>query len=87
MRLLVRQARSLRLHFGSRTGPRPDILVGGLGQRTLDSAARYADAWNGIASPGGLFERRERLRRLCVAYGRSPDAVEISATVRSLVSD
>jgi len=88
IRLLARQADSLRLHFTANGGAsRPAILIGGLGDRTLETAARHADIWNGIASPKLLEERRRRLERLCLERGRPPGAVQVSATVRTHVAE
>lgn len=60
--------------------PRPKILVGGRGpKRTLGLVARYADAWNVIASPDEGAARLEALRDRCAEIGR--DRAEIEATV------
>jgi F420-dependent oxidoreductase-like protein len=62
------------------TRPRPPILIAGRGrERTLGLVARYADAWNIIASPREGPEFLARLRERCAAVGR--DASEIETTV------
>jgi F420-dependent oxidoreductase-like protein len=60
--------------------PRPPILIAGRGpKRTLDLVARYADAWNIIASPHEGPKFLEALKRRCDEIGR--DVNEIETTV------
>ncbi len=62
------------------SSPRPKILVGGDGpKRTLPLVAKYADAWNVIASPAGIDAPRDRLRAECERLGRSFDEIEVTA--------
>ena len=62
------------------TRPRPPIMIAGRGkERTLGLVARYADAWNVIASPSEGPAFLARLHERCNAVGR--DASEIETTV------
>ena len=62
------------------TRPHPPILIAGRGpKRTLDLVARYADAWNIIASPAEGPRFLDALRRRCDEVGR--DVTEIETTV------
>lgn len=69
-------------------GPRPHgppILVGGNGPRVLRLAARYADIWNTYYDftgnrATGLTSQIEAFRRACVAEGRDPSSVVLSAS-------
>jgi F420-dependent oxidoreductase-like protein len=57
--------------------PRPRIMVGGRGPRkTLGLVARYADAWNVIASPAEGAARLQALRDRCAEVGRDPSEIE-----------
>lgn len=57
--------------------PRPPILLAGRGKdRTLGLVARYADAWNVIASPDEGPDFLARLRERCAAAGREPSEIE-----------
>lgn len=57
--------------------PRPRILVGGRGpRRTLGLVAKYADAWNVIASPAEGPARLQALRDKCAEVGRDPSEIE-----------
>jgi alkanesulfonate monooxygenase SsuD/methylene tetrahydromethanopterin reductase-like flavin-dependent oxidoreductase (luciferase family) len=59
--------------------PRPPILVGGSGDRTLDLVARHADYWN---CPTYALDELDalvaRLHAACARVGRDPAAVRIS---------
>jgi alkanesulfonate monooxygenase SsuD/methylene tetrahydromethanopterin reductase-like flavin-dependent oxidoreductase (luciferase family) len=60
--------------------PHPPILIAGRGPvRTLGLVARYADAWNVIASPNEGPRFLAALRERCRAVGR--DVGEIETTV------
>ena len=57
--------------------PRPRIMVGGRGPRkTLGLVAKYADAWNVIASPAEGAARLQALRDRCGEVGRDPAEIE-----------
>lgn len=57
--------------------PRPPILIAGRGpKRTLGLVARYADAWNVIASPAEGPRFLAALRERCAAIGRDPGEIE-----------
>lgn len=59
------------------TRPRPPIMIAGRGKdRTLGLVARYADAWNVIASPAEGPDFLARLRERCAAVGRDPSEIE-----------
>lgn len=70
-------------------GPRaggPPILIAGKGPRMLRLAARHADAWNaawfGPASDADeLVARIERIQAACVAEGREPRSLTLTAGV------
>lgn len=60
--------------------PRPPILIAGRGpKRTLGLVARYADAWNIMATPAEAPGFLEALRRRCDEVGR--DHREIETTI------
>jgi F420-dependent oxidoreductase-like protein len=57
--------------------PHPPILIGGGGpKRTLRLVARYADAWNVIATPSRIGEKLAILRQHCDAVGRRYESIE-----------
>lgn len=57
--------------------PRPPILVAGRGpKRTLGIVARYADAWNFMATPAEAPRFLAALRERCAAVGRDPREIE-----------
>jgi len=61
------------------SGPRPPILIGGVGERkTLRLVARYADAWNAFEGIGlrELSRKRDVLLRHCDEAGRNADEIE-----------
>lgn len=62
--------------------PRPPLLIGGWGQRTLRVIARHADIWNIPGSPvNDIVELRRRSQMLdeaCAEVGRDPRAIERS---------
>jgi probable F420-dependent oxidoreductase len=65
---------------------RMPILLGGVGDRLLHLAARYADGWN-VPNPSWreLAVKRDRLRALCAAAGRDPAEVAVSEQVMAVV--
>ena len=59
--------------------PRPPIVVGGAGARTLALVARYADVWNvPTYALDDLAGRIAALHRECERVGRDPSAVRLS---------
>ena len=68
-------------------GPRPKgppILTAGSGPRMLSLTARFADRWNSVwyGLPTDEFrDERRRLAEACVAIGRDPAEIEISAGI------
>jgi F420-dependent oxidoreductase-like protein len=64
--------------------PHPPICIGGSGeQRTLLSAARYAQHWNFVGGPPEEFaHKREVLHSHCAAVGRDPADIYCSSHVR-----
>lgn len=57
--------------------PHPPILIAGRGpDRTLGLVARYADAWNVIATPREGPEFLARLRERCASVERDPAEIE-----------
>lgn len=64
------------------------ILVGGAGrQRTLLTAARYADAWNAAGTPDQMADHVAALHAHCRAIGREPAAIELTASVTPIIRD
>jgi F420-dependent oxidoreductase-like protein len=62
----------------SLTRPRPPIMLGGAGDKTLRLVAQYADACNLYPTPD-MPDRLARLRELCAENGR--DYADIEKTV------
>jgi alkanesulfonate monooxygenase SsuD/methylene tetrahydromethanopterin reductase-like flavin-dependent oxidoreductase (luciferase family) len=69
-------------------GPRPGrvpLLMGGLGPRTMQLAARHADIWSCYATtssdPASFVELSQRFDRECEYVGRDPRAVVRSVGV------
>lgn len=68
-------------------GPRPNgppILIAGERPRMLSLVARHADAWNGAwygprEAAGELEDLIKRLREACVAEGRDPGEITLTA--------
>ena len=58
--------------------PHPPIMVGGSGRGTLRVAAKHADVWNGMGSPGYCAGRIALLHEYCTAIGRDAGAIELS---------
>jgi alkanesulfonate monooxygenase SsuD/methylene tetrahydromethanopterin reductase-like flavin-dependent oxidoreductase (luciferase family) len=73
--------------------PRPiqarlPILIGGSGpQKTLRTAARYADAWNAGGTAEELRAKDAILRERCAEVGRNPDEIERTVTVWLAIRD
>ena len=68
--------------------PRLPILIGGSGPtKTLRTAARYADIWNGYGTPERIAETGEILRRRCAEVGRAFESIERTVTVDAVVRD
>lgn len=67
--------------------PRPPIMVGGTGERTLKTVARYADQWNGVGSPTMIQERTAILDRHCRDIGRNPAEIERSVLISAILAD
>ncbi len=65
--------------------PRPPILIGGWGERTLRVVARHADLWNLPGAPlndaGELQRRSQALDEACAEVGRDPRAIERSVQI------
>lgn len=59
--------------------PRPPIVVGGAGERTLPLVARYADVWNvPTYALGELARKIGALRDECERIGRDPASIRFS---------
>jgi F420-dependent oxidoreductase-like protein len=72
---------------GGRRHP-PIILGGDGGPRLARLAARYADEFNLVsASPQRAREAFGRMRDACVAIGRDPDSLRLSAMTGVLIAD
>jgi F420-dependent oxidoreductase-like protein len=68
--------------------PRLPLLIGGRGERrTLRTAARYADRWNGSGSVEMLAHSAEVLREHCAREGRSPADVALTVMNECHVSE
>jgi alkanesulfonate monooxygenase SsuD/methylene tetrahydromethanopterin reductase-like flavin-dependent oxidoreductase (luciferase family) len=62
--------------------PRPSIMIGGGGDRTLRLVARYADACNILVpDPGESRRRIEFLRESCASIGRDPAEIETTSLI------
>jgi F420-dependent oxidoreductase-like protein len=73
--------------------PRPiqqrlPILIGGSGpQKTLRTAARYADGWNTAGSVEDLRRKDGTLRERCAEVGRDPDEIERTVSFDIVIRD
>lgn len=73
--------------------PRPvqerlPILIGGSGPtKTLRTAARYADLWNGYGDPERIAGASDVLRKRCEEAGRSFDEIERTVTIHGVIRD
>jgi F420-dependent oxidoreductase-like protein len=96
--LLLRNERSdfVGRHYtltDARCDPKPvqpamPILVAGKGERrTMRTAARFADEWNGWCTPEGFREKCAVLDRHCEAVGRDPSAIRRSTQALLFMSD
>lgn len=64
------------------------ILVGGAGrQRTLLTAARYADAWNAAGPTETMAGHVAALHEHCIAIGRDPSTIELTASLTPVIRD
>ncbi|HEV8064839.1 MAG TPA: LLM class flavin-dependent oxidoreductase, partial [Acidimicrobiales bacterium] len=63
--------------------PHPPICIGGSGeQRTLRTAARFAQHWNFVGgTPAEFVHKREVLHEHCAAVGRDPSEITLSSHV------
>ncbi|MDQ3630723.1 MAG: LLM class flavin-dependent oxidoreductase [Actinomycetota bacterium] len=65
--------------------PRPPILIGGWGERTLRVVARHADIWNLPGAPlndaDELLRRSQMLDEACAEVGRDPRTIERSVQI------
>ena len=64
--------------------PHPPVCVGGSGeQRTLRTAARFAQHWNFVGgTPGEFARKRDVLHAHCRDIGRDPQEIMLSSHVR-----
>jgi probable F420-dependent oxidoreductase len=69
--------------------PRPQVWIGGKGDRLLDVVARHADGWNTVWvwTPEGYLERMETLDRACERIGRDPATVARTLGLTTLVGE
>jgi F420-dependent oxidoreductase-like protein len=73
--------------------PRPvqarlPILIGGSGrEKTLRTAARHADLWNGYGEPARIAETSAVLRERCDEIGRDFDAIRRTVTMDVVIRD
>ncbi len=65
--------------------PRPPILIGAWGERTLRVVARHADIWNipgaPVNEPTELLRRSRILDHACVEVGRDPHTIQRSVQI------
>jgi alkanesulfonate monooxygenase SsuD/methylene tetrahydromethanopterin reductase-like flavin-dependent oxidoreductase (luciferase family) len=65
---------------------RVPVLIGGMGNRTLQLVARYADEWNLTTnSPEVYRARSDQLAACCAAVGRDAGAIRRSVSVGVLI--
>ena len=64
--------------------PHPPICIGGNGeQRTLRTAARFAQHWNFVGgTPAEFAHKRDVLHEHCATVGRDPKEVQLSSHLR-----
>jgi F420-dependent oxidoreductase-like protein len=58
--------------------PRPPLVLGAHGRRTIGIAGRYADTWNSRGTPAEIRERNARLDDAASAAGRDPASIKRS---------
>lgn len=82
-------ARTVAAHHAPRPiRPHLPILIGGSGERrTLLTAARYADIWNGLGTPEVLGRKCAVLDAHCATIGRDPASIERSVTCKMIIRD
>jgi alkanesulfonate monooxygenase SsuD/methylene tetrahydromethanopterin reductase-like flavin-dependent oxidoreductase (luciferase family) len=71
--------------------PRPPILIGGWGRKTLRVVAEHADIWNAVGPPRNdiddIADRCRLLDEHCAAIGRDPQEIVRSAVFGVSVDD
>ena len=73
--------------------PRPlqqrlPILIGGSGrEKTLRTATRHADLWNGYGEPPRIADTSDVLRQRCEEVGRPFEAIERTVTMDAVIRD
>jgi alkanesulfonate monooxygenase SsuD/methylene tetrahydromethanopterin reductase-like flavin-dependent oxidoreductase (luciferase family) len=69
--------------------PRPEILIGGGGERVLMGiAARHADTWNNMAVfQAQVVQKVEAFKRRCEEVGRDPETLEISQQCMVVIAE
>ena len=78
---------------GAPLAPKPlqdplPLMIGGTGlRRTLPTAVRYANEWNGWVTPAGMRRFKAHIERLCAASGRDPSGIQRSAAVLLFICD
>ena len=58
--------------------PRPPLVLGAHGKRTIGIAGRFADTWNSRGTPAEIRERNARLDDAASAAGRDPESIKRS---------
>lgn len=58
--------------------PRPPLVLGAHGRRTIGIAGRFADTWNSRGTPAEIRERNARLDDAASAAGRDPASIKRS---------
>ena len=58
--------------------PHPPIIVGGVGAKALQIAAKHATGSNMYGAPERVAERATMLRKMCQDVGRDFDEIELS---------
>ncbi len=67
--------------------PRPPIMIGGAGEKTLRTVARWADMWNATGSPTLVKEKLQVLERHCRELGRDPSQIEKTVLISCIIAD
>jgi len=67
--------------------PRPPIMIGGAGERTLRTVARWAEIWNVAGSPSFIREKGKVLERHCAEIGRDPGEIQRSVLISAIFAD
>jgi F420-dependent oxidoreductase-like protein len=58
--------------------PRPPLVLGAHGRRTIGIAGRFADTWNSRGTPAEIRDRNARLDEAATAAGRDPRSIRRS---------